>query len=302
MRKAGGRDGESTLQHRCHSGNSTLPTFLARYGTQHKLSESRLTGKGNLAHFYRPHNQPPRHWHPCEIAMHHVVTPNYFCPGDLEQGWAFEGNQITMPHALLMLSNAINCLPTRAPTVSIAEVMQQMWDSKLQASTVELKVWPHACALVQERDNRYDDPFPQHYAQLMEVTAQATFPSDFQWHPRHGLSSLLITPRQLTEGPEVSQVTEVEHSPSLSPTNGFVPVQLGVYSAHQRTFKFWMDADIPIDNVADVWGKHCVAKWVDTEVVAEHGYVCEIYPSERAWNTKLPNGILQSSYTKSRSR
>lgn len=42
------------LSSRCYQGETRLPTFVAQYGSRHRLPQNSLKQKGYLAHFVRP--------------------------------------------------------------------------------------------------------------------------------------------------------------------------------------------------------------------------------------------------------
>lgn len=95
---------QDTLKSRCFSKNQVLPTFMAAYGHQHEFAESWLAGKGLLCHFFQDEDVT-RLWHPIEVILHHGMWANQFVHNNWRLAWQHVGNQISVPHALLLLTN-----------------------------------------------------------------------------------------------------------------------------------------------------------------------------------------------------
>ena len=100
---------ENTLQSRCYHANQVLPTFMAAYGHQHEFSEAWLAGKGLMCHFLQ-HDGKMRMWHPIEVLLHHGVCTTQFVHHDWKLAWQHSGNQIAVPHALLLLTNMMRLM------------------------------------------------------------------------------------------------------------------------------------------------------------------------------------------------
>ena len=82
-----------------------IPCFMARYGTQHWLSEELLADQGYHANFAVDRELAVgwRHWHPAEIAvMHGFITPIWLSRDHL-LAWFGLGNMITIQHSIMAL-------------------------------------------------------------------------------------------------------------------------------------------------------------------------------------------------------
>eukprot|EP00438_Fugacium_kawagutii_P004950 Skav216522 [mRNA] locus=scaffold4485:211565:215905:- [translate_table: standard] len=94
---------------RCYNGWSTLPCFLASYGTQHKFVREGQE-RQCLAHVAVIGGASARYWHPIEILMHHMAIGDTLLPLEEQEAWKALGNQIAVPHAALMIHNALRML------------------------------------------------------------------------------------------------------------------------------------------------------------------------------------------------
>ena len=95
----------------CRNGGpaQTMPTIMARYGTQHTFDESYLEQYGLLAHL-RVEESQIRFWSPMEIGLAHCALTRFFLHGDCSIAWMQAGNMIFPAHALLLLQIVINGL------------------------------------------------------------------------------------------------------------------------------------------------------------------------------------------------
>lgn len=105
-----GATGAAIWNHRCTGEDQKHPTIMAQYGHQHCLPRDSLERKGYFGHFFVPSNGVARLLHPLEIAIMHIFWGKLFVPFDFQQSWLHLGNQISMPHALLAISNALGMI------------------------------------------------------------------------------------------------------------------------------------------------------------------------------------------------
>ena len=63
-------------------------------------------GQGLMCHFFQDENRV-RMWHPFEVLLHHGMCDTQFVHHDWKLAWQHAGNQIGVPHALLLLVNAM---------------------------------------------------------------------------------------------------------------------------------------------------------------------------------------------------
>ena len=130
---------DQVLDSRCHMSTSKVPTIVASYGSQHCLSPASLENRGLLCHFLLDGNKP-RFWHPMEILLMHSFLGSQFLDDDWKLAYKFLGNQITIPHALLLLVNAVACLPDRAPAPSLQDLLQQLQMHHVTSETVHVTI------------------------------------------------------------------------------------------------------------------------------------------------------------------
>ena len=73
-----------------------IPTFMARYGSQHELTTQFLIDFGYFGHFLKDENFPlgMRFWHPCEIQLIHGCLHGCFISKDIIEAWMIAGNII----------------------------------------------------------------------------------------------------------------------------------------------------------------------------------------------------------------
>lgn len=121
---------------RMHGSAQILPTFLARYGSQHELNDQFLNQHGYLG-FFCKHDDLPfggRFFHPAEIALIHGVVDRIFIPSDMRTSWQIVGNCITMLHAMPALVNVVNAF-TSTP-VDMEQVLKTFQNRRLQSEAV----------------------------------------------------------------------------------------------------------------------------------------------------------------------
>eukprot|EP00438_Fugacium_kawagutii_P005145 Skav207839 [mRNA] locus=scaffold3025:79789:83796:+ [translate_table: standard] len=99
---------------RCKAPNQVAKTFMSRYGQQHCLATKTLKERGYLAHFLTDvdaeGSSHDRYYHPIEIIMMHITTELAFVADRFTDSWPHIGICICVPHALVLLSNGLNCI------------------------------------------------------------------------------------------------------------------------------------------------------------------------------------------------
>ncbi|CAL1170709.1 unnamed protein product [Cladocopium goreaui] len=90
------------LQAKIFQPTEHLPTFMARYGTQHLLEKSLLKEKGYFGHFVHDSAAPKgfRLWHPSEVVLAHGLADVMHIPNDFILANKIVGNMIAVQHAL----------------------------------------------------------------------------------------------------------------------------------------------------------------------------------------------------------
>ena len=116
---------------------------MAQYGSQHRLHVELLKRKGYFAHWLKEaDDQAPRFWRPAEIALIHGAWGGFWTSTNFESEWKGLGNQIAIPHALWLLSQAVNMLACRDPQLEWTEVWRYFDEHRMLASTMRPQTFP----------------------------------------------------------------------------------------------------------------------------------------------------------------
>lgn len=115
---------KQAFESRLDSIKHPVNTFVASYGSQHRLNPDHLAKKGIFCHFLALQGKEPRFWHPIEICLLHGFTGTMVLPNDLKVAWHFVGNFICPGHAILLIVNAANWMPERVNTIDIKEAFR----------------------------------------------------------------------------------------------------------------------------------------------------------------------------------
>ena len=182
---------------RCNQGNETVDTFMALYTSQHGLSDQVLRTKGYMAHFVQvptPEEKiegkagTPRWWHPFEACMLHICYKRCFIVNDRAQAWIHVGNQISVPHALLVIVNGLNLVLSGPAELDLHALFGLLHKSHMQANRVLSVAFDEGTLF---RDRRFDgieldniDVRP-----LLRYLSTGTLPGDLVWHPCLGLQA-----------------------------------------------------------------------------------------------------------------
>ena len=104
--------------------------------SQHCLSDAWLSEKGLMNHFFRQVGKNPRYWHPVELWLMHGAHGQQFFMKDWVKAYRHVGNQICTPHALLIITNILNCLDKVPQGFDASEVIQDFISSRNKASEI----------------------------------------------------------------------------------------------------------------------------------------------------------------------
>eukprot|EP00435_Cladocopium_sp_Y103_P074572 s105_g49.t1 len=129
---------DQVLASRCLTGSEKVPTLVASYGSQHKISIARLSDRGLMNHFIIGHDFKPRHWHPFELWLMHAAYGSHFVLNEWEKAYRHLGNQICAPHAVLTLANALNCLDKFPDFIDPAEAIKTLILHRVRASNLHV--------------------------------------------------------------------------------------------------------------------------------------------------------------------
>lgn len=259
MRMQNTPSGQATLAKRCADGLSPLQTFMAMYGSQHEIDQTKMKQKGYLAHFYRPTNEEPRFWHPLEIALHHVIWECAFVGPPNDKSWKFKGNQIAMPHALYVLANCMNQLK-KSPKVDVDDIMQDMWNSRLRASVDRIIRLQHGCAIVDSNSPtafRFEGQFEQHFEALQQRCSLGCFEGGKAWEATIGMFDIDDCHKIFMETQNVDHLSVIT-VPSINEdhardTQAFACMQRAKISTQDGSFSCWFENTMPTDQIINVW-------------------------------------------------
>eukprot|EP00438_Fugacium_kawagutii_P016341 Skav208939 [mRNA] locus=scaffold1880:7784:12359:+ [translate_table: standard] len=251
------QDGQHVFKTRCYTEKEVQPVIMARYGYQHELSTDLLLEKGYFASFFVHKNEKPRFLHPIELALIHTTWKCFFTCNFLGEAWEHIGNLITMPHSLLMLSNAVNQVG-KHEELDIQQIMQAMWDHRLTVTNSTIKTWPEGIAIMHADEDQLNGNFYFHYQQARELCKQGRFPTEFMWHRDTGFQSLqLPAPEIVSSAPEAepeerpcSQTTLIDE---VSQTQPFPTMQRGTIRSADMNYSFWFEDSIPLADLKPVW-------------------------------------------------
>ncbi len=245
---------KEVLELRIFSAEQKLPTFMARYGSQHEFASQYLLDFGYFGHFLRDKEFPfgIRFWHPCEIHLLHGCLLGCFVPRNIVEGWLIAGNVIAIPHAVLLVCNACNCIGTIA--MHPADIMARFHHQKLCNSN---------CRIVEIKSGMFVVPiysslsssFLSHAEQLFVLSESTEWKF---WTPKLGCVSQmpldnLRSPEYAEAASEASRVSISTLDEVLSPTLEFSPVVQGSLLLKDRAQPFWYDAALPADVLEAIW-------------------------------------------------
>ena len=282
---------EQTLKSRIYEPGMNLPTFTALYGRQHCLDESMFHKNSYLGFFVKDDSCPWkfRFWHPAEICFILGATDNIYIDEHYPVAWQHVGNSIGIPHALQLLSHALQLLGLGdfSPFV----VFQSFHVAKMTAEKHAMIRLDKGSLLCNE-PNRPKEEFLRNAKSLEACKFSLHLPSQI-WSPHSGF----LTYQQLMESQDeqvvISQVSQqVPPSMDLSPTLCFNPVLKGVIKLEGVSLTFWHSADLPITLIEQIWWGQLRAEFCrGNDEITDQGSL-QLVPSGMSHERSLPR-ILQ---------
>ena len=248
------------LSSRCVSSGQQAPTFMASYGSQHDFSIDFLKQRGLMAHYLLSDTGLMRFWHPIEILFLHCAVGFHFIPSDWCKAWRFLGNQICVPHALLLLANTFRMMPSRCIQHSVESAFQQMLQLRLSAGTCSMSVID-AGHFVSNQPIQFDTSLLQAIRELVQNTFEIPVGQcwllskgglcDTDELPKLETSQMeLLSTSQEIRPTQVSQITASAVEEWFSPTMPFVPIVKGLVHLRTCSLSFWAAADLSPDAFA----------------------------------------------------
>ncbi len=244
------------LSTRVYHGKSCLPTFMAMYGSQHRMDLEYLQQHGFFGHYKHdpecPHNL--RYWHPIEVAFIHGLTSPCFVDDILAFSWMILGNMIAQPHALIVLTDICNrCF---AQKLQIDLVMTEFQKHRFRAENSEI-CSVHGGMFILPKSRAFGYPCPHrdmifrlNVEQLLQgIKTNMIFTC---WTPQDGFVN--IEDLQPVDD-AVSVVSQAEISPTMhfvsAPTN--LPVLLWTFTSTD-VCQYFVQGDMPFHMLCGVWG------------------------------------------------
>ena len=125
------------INYRIPPADSTLPTFMAAYGGQHKIKLHLLQSHG-LFGFFRRQGAVFRFWSPSEISLLHGQCYAQILLKPAALAWQTLGNAITPLHALYVLYHVYQQLNDLTDGLTFSQIAQEFLDHRLKASEIEI--------------------------------------------------------------------------------------------------------------------------------------------------------------------
>ena len=250
--------GEQIFQARCHRVHETMPTFMAMYGQQHMLNRETLESKGFFGSFLIDYQQRTRLMHPLEVALTHLVHGRIFVSNDFKRTWHHLGNQITWPHALFMMVNALNQFRSQQPKLSMNSFFEKMMDCHMRISRT-ISVTGQNGTIFADLTEVLSDPETalRHYGDLCHEDLAFWLPANHVWTPSQGVFALDVQMAQndLILASPLSRATELDDDAiEFSPTLTFQPLLKAKMIHHNHCMTFWIDPEIPIWDLEQLFG------------------------------------------------
>eukprot|EP00438_Fugacium_kawagutii_P031583 Skav225870 [mRNA] locus=scaffold810:358073:362708:- [translate_table: standard] len=259
-------NGEAVLASRCHSGDTTLPTFMAMYGSQHTLDESTMASRGLLAHYFKDIEGHIRHWHPIEVGLHHTMWQRMVLPTNCVQAWKYQGNAITPAHSILMFCNAFQALDLDFDIPSVDHAVTTYWDNRLNRNNIHITRVGHTFLI---QHSELDSPGTTTIAAidaLFAYSVPSPFPQDQAWSAALGFFPLDLWDAHLLPIPPgqgqpeiltvLSQVTDQEEPElTISPTIEYAPILKGQCCIANQELFFWFSADLDLQILVELWDR-----------------------------------------------
>lgn len=235
-----------------HDGQCT-PTFMAKYGSQHEIDASFLKSHGYFGHFVHTGDGNPdfRFWHPAEIAIIHGIVQATFLPADITLAWHIVGNQICLPHALLVVADLFH--PLHHFDYSPFVVFSQFQQMRFQGPQVHLVSFPGGYFI----DVKDDIPIPPTVHELIQCVENSTF---FEcWTSGCGFMMPPTIDCKIHDTMEVEEVSQA----TISPTLDFA-ICVHARFEGEHTFQFWCDASVSCQSLEDLWFNHVRCTYPET--------------------------------------
>ena len=259
------------LSSRSVTKKQQVPTFMASYGSQHEFSLDFLKQKGLMAHFLHTDLGTTRYWHPIEILFLHCGVGFNFIPANWKHSWKYLGNQICVPHALLLLANAFRMMPARCIQCSVESSFQQLLKLRLTAGSCFISAIDVG-HFVSDQPISLSDQEIQAVKSLVQdnfviSSGECWLLSKGGFCERENLSRIdgpsvedrndNLNPDDLIDehlATQVSNVSDLDLNDRISPTISFMPIVKGLIHFPSTCLSFWTVANLPPSALENLWG------------------------------------------------
>ena len=260
---------DCVFQSRCYTPDDIIPTFMSQYGSQHDLPLELLKEKGFMIHFLLPDEGPVRFWHPLECLFLHGACGNFFLSSNWEITRMHLGNQICVPHALLLISNALALIPSRC----VAFTMEDLWTffqekrltlqrSFLRTTDVGMFVSGSPIDIKDDELISLQDFFNhiQHdrlapgkaWSLKGFVTLEEWLSQESDLMFREQFPNEIGSPLTSIHDDNIDmEIAEDEHG--ISPTLDFIPLLRGLLCTPTKKLDFWFSAALDFSSILGVW-------------------------------------------------
>ena len=275
-------DGDA-FSERAFPPNQTTPTFMASYSKQHCFDEGYLRSAGCLTHLLKTPTCDGRYWHPAEVFMLHLGIRQFYIDHNWTRAYRFLGNQIAIPHAILLITNALRILRKIPPSVQVEQIIQCAKDSRVTVDNMILYQGHNGLFIAHKDFVPQGSTLASQAAVAQLHSFGPTFLPDNTFWDFEGiqpLSNLLHCPNVSIECEDrcettdpLTQVTIAEASGDISPTMPFVSNQLAVLHLPSHDEHYWVASDVNPQQLCQLWDG-----WVQVNVDSSLG-IFHLIPS-----------------------
>eukprot|EP00438_Fugacium_kawagutii_P036292 Skav217413 [mRNA] locus=scaffold2674:357934:368154:+ [translate_table: standard] len=239
------RHAADVIAHRIYDACDQLPTFMARYGTQHEFSSAYLAEYGYFGFFLKDTGPAVgcRFFSPAEIAVMHGIWNSTALPLTLRDAWLIIGNQIAIPHGLLMVGNACRFLGI---DLEIRELFHFYHEHKVVAHDSFIHTIPGGYLITKAADTIPDE----FHDVVADLWGHGRFTPQEFWSPQHGICT--VTPVADPEQVAPSAVTPETASENEEVTGGSTMLMAHVqFDDHHQ--EFWFSPALRVGDLEWIW-------------------------------------------------
>ena len=237
------------LQERTTKVDEVANTFMALYGSQHTLDKKILMQRGYLGHFLSDHSGTVRLFHPLEILLIHVAFHRVYIEKDMQTAWRHAGNCITLPHALLLLSNAVSWIDNACDKCDVAQVFQALVDACMNMSFLETLEGRFGTLVMDSRTTtkaKVDQLLQSMsvFDEVCQLVRQTRLLPLHGWSLETGILPLDDLKTSLMCGPIMSPITIQDSPDEVEPTAAFNPKLKALIQLDDFQLIFWVDSGV----------------------------------------------------------